>query len=355
MQIIYNHLQEYRGGTFMNDIMEGVKSYLSAGFVLLRGKRLLVYACLLVITLASMIPSTIKLVLDPDIRTIIPDTAGSVYELIDPDTSSSRRTTQTDTEFKSQGEILGEQLAAKREASRKAAMAYLEKLIDWIYAALIGDVLIVGLYSMYLRLSKREVGFKDLFSGFTSGHYGNVVLALLLKKGILMLIAVLGILAASALPYVFALSLAILIVGLIVNYALFMVEFIMADDPSISFIRAIQISVKASSGYKAILFVIDLFTATIPSWVGTFAIMFFMFRSEFIEDNGNGIILALLAFFGLELFLMLIRPIREGAFAAAYEDAKMTGKSYGYISQFEFYDPEDQIDNTDDGGMMFFG
>lgn len=106
----------------MNDIMEGVKSYLSAGFVLLRGKRLLVYACLLVITLAGMIPTTIKLVLDPDIKTILPNTAGSVYEMLDSGSSSSRRTTQADTEFKSQGQILGEQLAAKREASKKAAM-----------------------------------------------------------------------------------------------------------------------------------------------------------------------------------------------------------------------------------------
>lgn len=338
----------------MNDIMEGVKTYLATGFSLLRGKRLLVYACLLVITLAGMIPTAIKLVLDPGIKTILPNTAGSVYEMMESNTYTPQRTTQADTEFKSQGQILGEQLAAKREANKEAAMDYLGVLIDWVYAALIGDVLIVGLYSMYLRLSKREVGFKDLFNGFTSGNYINTVLALLLKKGILTVIAAVELLFVSVFRGMFVVGLAIAIAGMVLKYALFMVEFIMADDPSISFIRAIQISFKASSGYKAILFVIDLLTVTIPQIIGTFAIIFLCTKAIFDTDESN-FFLALLVALGLALFLMLIRPVREGAFAAAYEDAKMSGKNYGYISQFEFFDPEDQIDNTNDSGMMFFG
>lgn len=207
---------------------------------------------------------------------------------------------------------------------------------------------------MYLRLAKRDVGFKDLFSGFTSGHYGNTVLALLFKKGILQLIVAIEVLFLTVLPGMFIVGVAIGIAGLVVQYALFMVEFIMADDPSISFIRAIQISLKASNGYKLILFVIDLLTVRIPQVVGSVLIVFICTKAVF-DSNEGGFVTALLVALGLALFLMLIRPIREGAFAAAYEDAKMTGKSYGYISQFEFFDPEDQIDNTDEGGMMFFG
>ena len=67
------------------------------------------------------------------------------------------------------------------------------------------------------------------------------------------------------------------------------------------------------------------------------------------------IFLAYASVIALCLFMIFIKPIKEGAFAAAYEDAKMNGKSYGIISQFEFFDPEDEIDNTDDRGMIFFG
>lgn len=339
----------------MNDIMESVRSYLSAGNALLRGKRLFVYLCLFIITIAGMIPTTIKACLDPSVTTVLPSTVKSVVELADPylETSGGNTSAQ-DTEFKSEGQLLGEKLAAERAASRKAMMEYVGIFIDWVYTFLIGGILTIGMCSVYLRLSKREVGIKDLFSGFTSGNYLNKVLALLLKNGILLGIAAIEAVFILFIPGLGVLGLALAILGIVASYALFMVEFILADDPSISFLRAVQISFKASSGFKAALFVIDLITRVIPTLVGSFAALFLCIGS-IIDRDESQLIQALFVALGLELFLMLIKPIRDGAFAAAYEDAKMRGKSYGIISQFELFDPEDEIDNTDNGGMIFFG
>lgn len=336
----------------MNDVMENVKIYLSSGNALLRGKRLLVYLCLFIITVAGMLPSVIKIALDPDVSTLLPSMAKSVYELTETYSTDNGRRSAKDEEFKSEGQLLAEKLQAEREASKKAAMQYLGVFIDWLYEFLIGGILTVGMCSIYLRLAKREVGIKDLFSGFTSGNYLNKVIALLLKSGILMVFSALELLFTIFGLWIVAL--AVWIGSIVVSYALFMVEFILADDPNISFLRAIQISFKASSGYKASLFVIDLLTSILPSalaWFGVIALLLSSIR----DGDFSRIYQALALVFGVALFLMLIKPIRDGAFAAAYEDAKISGKNYGYISQFEFYDPEDQIDNTDDSGMMFFG
>lgn len=341
----------------MNDIMENVKGYLSAGNTLLRGKRLMVYLCLFIITIASMIPSAIKLAMNPDVKTVLPDLARSAIEMVDPyiEGPSKRSSQSQEQEFKSEGQKLAEKLQAEREASRKAAMKYVGILVDWVYFFLIGGMLNVGMCSIYLRLSKREVGVKDLFSGFTSGNYLNKVVALVLKQGIIYTFVAVEYLVLLFLPIGGLLvSLAFWVLAMMISYALFMVEFILADDPNISFLRAIEISIKASSGYKLTLLVIDLFTDVIPRLVASFVVAF-LATSSILESDASKFLQALGVAFGLAFFLMLIKPIKDGAFAAAYEDAKMTGKSYGIISQFEFFDPEDQIDNTDDGGMIFFG
>ena len=341
----------------IRDAIDAAKTYIVAGHQRLRGKRILVYLCVILTAVFGMIPSIIFMFFNPDITRALPEMAKIAFEM---DGSSSGNTysnnSSGDTEYKSDGARLAEKVEARNKAREKLMLDYAENATNNAYFFLVGGILTIGLYSIFLRMDKREVGFKDLFSGFTSGNYVNKVITLIIKSLLLNVIPFIATLMILV-PVLWIPALVISLLAYVVQYCLFMVEFILADDPSIPFTRAIKISFQASNGYKLALFIVDILTVKIPSYIFTCGFIYLMLKSILI-DNADLTQITWLGILAIVIYTVgktVLKPLHDAAFAMAYEDAKMTGKSYGYISHFELYDPEDEIDNGEYDGIKVFG
>ena len=340
----------------IRDAIDAAKSYIAAGNQRLRGKKMLVYFCLILTSVFAMIPSIIFMCANPDARRALPEMAKMAFEMTDSSQQTYSRRSSQDTEYKSEGARLAEKVEARDKARKQTMLSYAESATNNVYYFLIGGILTIGMYSMLLRMDKREVGFKDLFNGFSTGNYINKVMALLLKsliKNAIPFIATLMLL----LPMLWIPALVVSLLSYVVYYCLFMVEFILADDPGIPFTRAIAISFKASSGYKLTLFIVDIITEKIPVYIISLSYSFLVYKSILIDDVSVTRI-TIMGILGIVVFygaMLILKPLHDAAYAMAYEDAKMTGKNYGYISHFELYDPEDEIDNGEYDGIKIFG
>ncbi|SMC35584.1 Uncharacterized membrane protein [Oscillospiraceae bacterium] len=340
----------------IRDAIDAAKSYIAAGNQRLRGKKMLVYFCLILTGIFSMIPSILFMCANPDVTRALPEIAKMAFDRNESSQQTYSLSSSQDTEYKSEGARLAEKVQARDKARKQTMIKYAESAANNVYYFLIGGILTIGMCSMLLRMDKREVGFKDLFNGFTSGNYINKVIALLLKSLIRNAIPFISTLMLL-LPMLWIPALIVSLLSYVVYYCLFMVEFILADDPGIPFTRAIAISFKASSGYKLTLFIVDIITEKLPVAIVTFGYMFWALKAILVDDISitrltiTGIV-TIIVFYVAKLIL---KPLHDAAYAMAYEDAKITGKSYGYISHFELYDPEDEIDNGEYDGIKVFG
>lgn len=333
----------------MNDAFSAAWGYISQAASNLRGKKLLVYTASLIIAILAMVPALVMFGISKDTQYLRNSNSNSITNYID---TRSGTTATNDDGFKSEGQILSEKLARERQRTQSIIASSVISLLNAGNEILIVNILYIGLFSIYLRAGRRDVSFKDLFSGFTNGSYINKVLALILMV-LVSAIPALVISLAGILGLFIAAPLAI--AAIVLDYFLKFVMYILADDPGIPFYRVLKISWQASSGYKLTMFVINLI-CYIPTFICVL-VSFFITMNGIINEDSVLIALIglLLSSLATPIVQFFVRPFNDAAIACAFEDAKLTAKNMGYISAFEFYDPEDQIDNFDDSGMKTFG
>lgn len=332
----------------MSDAIRAAWGYIGQGICNLRGAKRLVYPACILVALVSLLPAILMFGLTRDTEYL----GVSRTYWVNRYWNSDSTTEANSDEFKSEGQILGEKLAKQRAKSRAIVVASVSGVIDVFNKVLIVNVLNVGLYSMYLKSGKGDVKFKMLFTGFTNGRYVNTILALIVSSVIASLPAF--IMDLNLLLNMF-IGVPLAILTLVLTLYLNFVIYILADDPSIHFLRVIKISWQASEGYKLTMLVITLI-GSLPSLV-CFTIAFFTEMSGIIDHKNMS--MAFLGFFMQAILTpimgLIMRPIIDSAIGCAYEDAKYSARNMGIISPYEFYNPEDQIDNFDDGGMKIYG
>lgn len=106
---------------------------------------------------------------------------------------------------------------------------------------LLGYPLEVGGRKFFIRAAEEEINMGYLGYCFKEGRYPKVVLTMLLRG-----------------VYVFLWSLLLIIPGIIKSYSYRMVPYILADNPSIGYNRAIELSSNMTRGEKWNIFVLDL-------------------------------------------------------------------------------------------------
>jgi hypothetical protein len=106
---------------------------------------------------------------------------------------------------------------------------------------LLGNPIAVGVRKYFVGRHRGTARLKDLFFAFSSGHYWNVVLVVLMHDLAVLLW-----------------SLLLIIPGWVKAYALRMVVYELADNPAISWREAFDISERVMQGQKWDSFVLDL-------------------------------------------------------------------------------------------------
>lgn len=110
-----------------------------------------------------------------------------------------------------------------------------------ILRVLLGYLLEVGGRKFFIRAAEGETNIHYLGYFFSQGRYADVLLTMLLRS-----------------IYTFLWTLLFIIPGIVKGYAYRMVPYILADNPSIGYNRAIELSNEMTRGEKWELFVLDL-------------------------------------------------------------------------------------------------
>ena len=105
----------------------------------------------------------------------------------------------------------------------------------------IGALIEVGGHNYFLRGTERDVHFNEIFFGFNSENYMNIVITMFIKG-----------------LYNFLWFLLLIIPGIVKYYAYSMVPYILSDNPNIESDRAIDLSIKMTNGQKWDMFILDL-------------------------------------------------------------------------------------------------
>lgn len=113
--------------------------------------------------------------------------------------------------------------------------------IGLAYAFFVANPILVGKAKFFLSNRKGNCDFVNLFSSFKKGRYINIV------KGM-----------AWRYLFTFLWFLLFIIPGIIKSYAYSMTPYILADNPKISYGRALKLSMKMTDGYKGDIFVLQL-------------------------------------------------------------------------------------------------
>ena len=115
-------------------------------------------------------------------------------------------------------------------------------LLDIVLKVFLFAPAFVGTRYYFIKNSRQQEGlFDDLFFAFRNGNYGNVVLTMFLKS-----------------LYIALWSLLLIIPGIVKSYSYFMVDYILAENPTIDNKRAFEISKATMNGEKMNAFVLDL-------------------------------------------------------------------------------------------------
>lgn len=105
----------------------------------------------------------------------------------------------------------------------------------------VGNVLRIGANKFFVRNRTEMTRVGDIFDGFRSGHYGNIVLTMFLKD-----------------LYVALWTLLFIIPGIIKEYEYMMVPYILAENPGMDHKEAFAISKRMMDGEKFDAFVLQL-------------------------------------------------------------------------------------------------
>ena len=314
-------------------------NYISRGNAKMKGKKPMLYVVLVIAYIISIVPNLVLLCV-PSIRNYY----GQGFELIgayiqnDKDTIDrlNGKTEEDENVYKSQGQLMAEEYEAKNQASSIQRITGSMNTVNFIYDAVVTNIVEIGVAAIFIGLGKKTVHIGDMFSGFSEGNYFSKMISIGLKK------------LAVKFAYAFC-----VIPGLFLNYALFMVEYLMADDPKLSFTRSWEISWNASKGYKLKLLIIDVIFGA-PIYIGIIGIFAYLKLLPPTSDPAKILIPMIVTLAAVILFCIILLPYRRAAESEVYADAKADAKSYGIIRRgFELFDESD-LDDTNGPQMTYF-
>lgn len=121
------------------------------------------------------------------------------------------------------------------------AIVIIAMILAFIYSIFVAQPIRVGQWKFYLESRRGSSSIKDVFAQFRSGNYLNTV-----KTQFMVSLEV------------FLWSLLFIIPGIVKSYELFLVPFIVAENPQIDYKRAKEISRKTMEGEKFNLWVLQL-------------------------------------------------------------------------------------------------
>ena len=314
-------------------------NYISRGNAKMKGKKPMLYIVLVIAYIISIVPNLVLLCI-PSFR----DYYGDGFELIgayiqnDQDTIDrlNGKTNEDENVYKSQGQLMAEEYEAKNQKNAIQRITGSMNTVNFIYDAVVTNVVQIGIAAIFIGVGKKTVGVRDMFSGFTEGNYFSKMISVALKK------------LAVKVAYAFC-----IIPGIFLNYALFMVEYLMADDPKLTFTRSWEISWQATKGYKLKLFIIDLIFGA-PIYIGFIVIVAYLKILPPTDDPAKIILPMLYTLAAVVIAGIILLPYRKAAESEVYADAKADAKSYGIIRRgFELFDETD-IEDTDGPRMTYF-
>lgn len=114
-------------------------------------------------------------------------------------------------------------------------------LLIIIFRIVIGSLIAVGGKKYFIQAVQGDMDFGYLSHGFTKDRFLEIVLTMFVMS-----------------VYIFLWSLLLIIPGIVKSYAYRMVPYILADNPTIGYKRAIELSNDITMGEKFDIFILDL-------------------------------------------------------------------------------------------------
>ena len=168
-----------------------------------------------------------------------------------------------------------------------AGIATVVILIVLVAKVFVGNLLKMGGYRFFILNQTAQPGIGTLLDGFRSGHYVNIVLTMFLRD-----------------LFTTLWSLLLVVPGIVKHYEYLMVPYIIAENPSMDYKEAFQISKQMMDGEKMEAFIMDL------SFLGWYLL--------------SAVTCGLLAIF-------YVNPYVQASFAEMYTFNKQKAYQQGYI------------------------
>ena len=168
-----------------------------------------------------------------------------------------------------------------------AGIATVVILIVLVAKVFVGNLLKMGGYRFFILNQTAQPGIGTLLDGFRSGHYVNIVLTMFLRD-----------------LFTTLWSLLLVVPGIVKHYEYLMVPYIIAENPSMDYKEAFQISKQMMDGEKMEAFIMDL------SFLGWYLL--------------SAVTCGLLAIF-------YVNPYVQASFAEMYTFNKQKAYQEGYI------------------------
>ena len=160
-------------------------------------------------------------------------------------------------------------------------------LIVLVAKVFVGNLLKMGGYRFFILNQTAQPGIGTLLDGFRSGHYVNIVLTMFLRD-----------------LFTALWSLLLVVPGIVKHYEYLMVPYIIAENPTMDYKEAFQISKQMMDGEKMEAFIMDL------SFLGWYLL--------------SAVTCGLLAIF-------YVNPYVQASFAEMYTFNKQKAYQEGYI------------------------
>ena len=168
-----------------------------------------------------------------------------------------------------------------------AGIATVVILIVLVAKVFVGNLLKMGGYRFFILNQTAQPGIGTLLDGFRSGHYVNIVLTMFLRD-----------------LFTTLWSLLLVVPGIVKHYEYLMVPYIIAENPTMDYKEAFQISKQMMDGEKMEAFIMDL------SFLGWYLL--------------SAVTCGLLAIF-------YVNPYVQASFAEMYTFNKQKAYQEGYI------------------------
>lgn len=174
-------------------------------------------------------------------------------------------------------------------------------IVLFLLRIFIGYMLEVGGRKFFIKAAEGDTYMGSLGYGFREGRYTNIILTMMLRS-----------------IFIFLWTLLLIIPGIIKSYAYRMVPYILADNPKIGYMRAIQLSNEMTHGQKFEIFVLDL---SFIGWylLGTLALFVGVLFVKPYDDATNA-----------ELYLILRKDAIERGLTS-HEELNMQDNLLGTI------------------------